>query len=116
MKMDRTSWIGLIICAIMMVLAFTIFAPDPPPPRPPKPEITETPAPGTGDGTGENADPTSPTSPTPKIDPGEPEQFVTLSSEEVDFVLSTHGGGISSAVMQHHYLTLKDKKRAEGRS
>ena len=111
MKMDRTSWIGIFICVGLMVLAFTVFAPDPPAPRPEtEPELTESasqPEASSPEATG--ADKVK-----PEADPTEPEQLISLKSDKADFVLSTHGGGIARAVMTDHYITLDDKRRANG--
>lgn len=98
--MDRTAWIVVTLCTAGLITWFTLQPKHQPPPRETVSAVpAETPS-------GDLAAPTPATTPDATT-PGVPvalEKTFTVTQDSVEFLFTTHGGGIKTATLPpHHY-------------
>ncbi|MDA0813724.1 MAG: membrane protein insertase YidC [Verrucomicrobia bacterium] len=113
--MDRTAWIVVTLCAIGMGICFYIMNT-----QQPLPVQGPVPAPYPDDQLPEQAD-TVPAPQLPEVDPGAPEHLHTVKMDNVEWVFTNKGGGISVAhllpglyVGDHQYVINNSPKGAIG--
>ncbi|MEZ5326260.1 MAG: membrane protein insertase YidC [Verrucomicrobiales bacterium] len=115
--MDRTAWIAVTLCAIGMGICFYFMNTQQPVPLPqgaaPLEQQVDTDESGTADA--------PPAPEQPEIDPGAPELLNTIKTDNVEWVFTNKGGGISEAhllpglyVGDHQYVINNSPKGAIG--
>ena len=120
--MDRTAWIVVTLCAIGMGICFYFMNTQQPPLPVQGPAPLAVPVPALpGDQLPEQADTTIPAPEQPEVDPGAPEQLNTVKTDNVEWVFTNKGGGISEAhllpglyVGDHQYVLNNSPKGAIG--
>jgi YidC/Oxa1 family membrane protein insertase len=104
--MDRTGWIVVSTCAVLLVLWMQFMVPSAPP-VPPK--TAEEPA-AAGAAPGDTLGKASPPAPARPADPG---KTVALETDRAVFTIASRGGGIVSAALKDHARRFGSEERYE---